>query len=86
MKLKDSIITHKNETGYLLIGSGDETFNGIITLNGTGEFLALCLEEDLSLDEILNRFYDKYDGDKSQIKEEVIQAIEKLKEVNAIEY
>ena len=57
-----------------------------IKLNATGSEIVHLLEnEDLSLDALINHFYEAYpDDDKEMIKESVTAFINKLKEINAI--
>lgn len=88
MKLNNDFLIHDTGNGEMLIPVGEETkrFHGVIKLNATGSEIVHLLEnEDLSLDALLNHFYEAYpDDDKEMIKESVIAFIEKLKEVNAI--
>ena len=88
MKLNSDFLTHDTGNGEMLIPVGEETkkFHGVIKLNATGaEIVHLLENDDLSLDALLNHFYEEYpDEDKNNIKEAVENFINKLKEVNAI--
>ena len=88
MKLNNDFLIHDTGNGEMLIPVGEETkrFHGVVKLNATGSEIVHLLEnEDLSLDALLNHFYEAYpDDDKEMIKESVTAFIEKLKEVNAI--
>lgn len=88
MKLNNDFLIHDTGNGEMLIPVGEETkrFHGVIKLNATGSEIVHLLEnEDLSLDALLNHFYEAYpDDDKEMIKESVTAFIEKLKKVNAI--
>ena len=88
MKLNSDFLIHDTGNGEMLIPVGEETkrFHGVIKLNATGSEIVHLLEnEDLSLEALLNHFYEAYpDDDKEMIKESVTAFIEKLKEVNAI--
>lgn len=88
MKLNNDFLIHDTGNGEMLIPVGEETkrFHGVIKLNATGSEIVHLLEnEDLSLDALINHFYEVYpDDDKEMIKESVTAFIEKLKEVNAI--
>ena len=88
MKLNNDFLIHDTGNGEMLIPVGEETkrFHGVIKLNATGSEIVHLLEnEDLSLEALLNHFYEAYpDDDKEMIKESVTAFIEKLKEVNAI--
>lgn len=88
MKLNENFLIHQTENGEILIPVGDETkrFHGVVKLNNTGSEIVHLLEnKDMSLDEILDHFYNEYpDADKNDIIEGVTSFINKLKEINAI--
>ena len=88
MKLNDNFLIHDTGNGEMLIPVGEETkkFHGVIKLNETGSEIVHLLENgDLSMDALLNHFYESYpDDNKDTIKESVISFINKLREVNAI--
>ena len=88
MKLNNDFLIHDTGNGEMLIPVGEETkkFHGVIKLNATGAEIVHLLEgEDLSLDALLNHFYEEYpDDDKEVIKSTVTEFINKLREVNAI--
>ena len=88
MRLNNDFLIHDTGNGEMLIPVGEETkkFHGVIKLNGTGSVIVHLLnDEDLSLDALLNHFYEEYpEEDQEIIKESVISFINKLKEVNAV--
>ena len=88
MKLNENFLIHQTDSGEILIPVGEETkkFHGVVKLNGTGaEIVHLLEEEDMSLDALLEHFYNEYpDSDKNEIKEGVTSFVNKLKEINAI--
>ena len=87
MKLNDNFLIHQTESGEILIPVGEETkrFHGVVKLNSTGsEIVHLIENNDLSLEEILDHFYNEYPEEKERIKEGVISFINKLKEINAV--
>ena len=88
MKLNNGFLIHNTGNGEMLIPVGEETkkFHGVIKLNATGsEIVHLLEEEDLTIDALLNHFYEEYPNeDKEVIKQSVSDFVNKLKEVNAI--
>ena len=88
MKLNENFLIHDTGNGEMLIPVGEETkkFHGVIKLNETGaEIVHLLENNDLSMEQLLEHFYNEYpDEDKNNIKEAVEAFIGKLKEVNAI--
>ena len=88
MKLNENFLIHQTDNGEILIPVGEETkkFHGVVKLNSTGSDIVHLLENnDLSLEELLERFYNEYpDSDKEEIKEGVTSFVNKLREINAI--
>ena len=87
MKLNSDFLIHDTGNGEMLIPVGEETkkFHGVIKLNSTGSEIVHLLEEnDLSMEELLNHFYEEYDEDREVIKQSVVEFVNKLKEINAI--
>ena len=88
MKLNKDFLIHQTDNGEILIPVGEETkrFHGVVKLNETGSEIVHRLEEDeMSLDSLLEHFYNKYPEDnKEDIKEGITSFINKLKEINAI--
>ena len=87
MKLNSDFLIHDTGNGEMLIPVGEETkrFHGVIKLNGTGSEIVHLLEEnDLSMEELLNHFYEEYEEDQEVIKQSVVEFINKLREINAV--
>ena len=87
MKLNENFLIHQTDNGEILIPVGEETkrFHGVVKLNETGSEIVHLLENnDLSLEDILNNFYNEYPDNKEEVKEGVTSFINKLREINAI--
>ena len=88
MKLNENFLIHQSDNGEILIPVGDETkrFHGVVKLNDTGSEIVHLLEHnDLSLEDVLNHFYQECpNDDKEVIKKGVSEFINKLVEINAI--
>ena len=88
MKLNNDFLIHDTGNGEMLIPVGEETkkFHGVIKLNETGsEIVHLLDNNDLTMEQLLDHFYNEYpDANKEEIKESVTAFINKLREVNAI--
>ena len=87
MKLNSDFLIHDTGNGEMLIpvGEGTKKFHGVIKLNGTGSEIVHLLEEnDLSMEELLNHFYEEYEEDQEVIKQSVVEFINKLREINAV--
>ncbi|MBO4667114.1 MAG: PqqD family protein [Bacilli bacterium] len=88
MKLNSDFLINDTGNGEMLIPVGEETkkFHGVIKLNETGsEIVHLIENNDLSMEQLLEHFYNEYpDENKDSIKEAITAFINKLREVNAI--
>ena len=88
MKLNSDFLIHNTGNGEMLIPVGEETkkFHGVVKLNDTGsEIVHLLEKEDLTMEQLLNRFYEAYpDANKEDINSGVGEFINKLREINAI--
>ena len=88
MKLNSDFLIHDTGSGEMLIPVGEETkkFHGVIKLNSTGsEIVHLIENDDLTMEQILNHFYEEYrDTNAEEIKQPIVEFINKLREVNAI--
>ena len=88
MRLNDNFLIHDTGSGEMLIPVGEETkkFHGVVKLNDTGsEIVHLLEKEDLTMEQLLNRFYEAYpDANKEDINSGVGEFINKLREINAI--
>ena len=88
MRLNSDFLIHDTGNGEMLIPVGEETkkFHGVIKLNATGSEIVHLLEnDDLSLEQLLNHFYEEYpDTNIEEIKQPIVEFINKLREVNAI--
>ncbi|MBQ9265614.1 MAG: PqqD family protein [Bacilli bacterium] len=88
MKLNENFLIHDTGNGEILIAVGEETkkFHGIVKLNSTGaEIVHLIEQNDLSVEEICEHFYEKCpNDDKETIKKGVSDFINQLEKINAI--
>ena len=87
MKLNENFLIHQTENGEILIPVGEESkrFHGVIKLNSTAsEIVHLLDNNDLSLEDVLNHFYNEYPDNVEEIKEGVTSFINKLREINAV--
>ena len=88
MKLNSDFLIHDTGNGEMLIPVGEETkkFHGVVKLNETGSEIVHLLEnDDLTMEQLLNHFYEAYpDTPKQDIEKPVVDFINKLKEINAI--
>ena len=87
MRIKDGIVIRQVEDEYVLVDVGKvkPKFNGMIKLNETSkDIVTLLMENDLTLDELLNKLLDIYDVDKTTLEKEVNDIIIQLNDINLL--
>ena len=85
MKIKNGIVIRQIEDKCILVDTGkvQPKFNGMIKLNETSkDIIDLLTNDDLSIDELINKLLEMYDVDKETLITEVDNIITQLKETN----
>lgn len=88
MKLKYNLIVNEVAGKMVAVAVGEDInkFNGFIKTNVAGSEILEILKNDVSMDEIVAKMAAKYpDTDKSQVKDNVEQFVEGLKEEGVVE-
>ncbi len=77
----------KNLAGeYMLIPKGDEmNLSAVMTLNETGLCIWNLLQEDTTLDAVIDGMAREYDVEREVLKQDVIEYIEQLKASKLLE-
>lgn len=86
MRLKESVIISELDDGYVAIDSeiSDKRFNGMVKLNSSAKIILDILKEDKNEEELLDLYAKKAESDVLEIKENVLDIVEKLKGINYI--
>lgn len=86
MRLKESVIISELDDGYVAIDSeiSDKRFNGMVKLNSSAKIILDILKEDKNEEELLDLYAKKTESDVLEIKENVLDIVEKLKGINYI--
>jgi hypothetical protein len=88
MKIKKDYVIKTIGEDIVVVPVKDEAvrFNGIITLNKTGQFLFQSLQNyDLSQEALLSIVLDKYDVDEKQAKKDIHQFLSKCRKHGLID-
>ena len=85
MKLKDSFVTRQFQDTYVMAGTEDVEFRGIVNGNSTTAFIIECLKVKTTREEIISRMVEKYDAPQDIITEDVDKILEALRGIGAIE-
>lgn len=88
MKIKDGFIIKQVAGSTVAAATGDaaERFNGIITLNETGEWLFKKLMDGTSEENLIKDFLSEYDVTEDVAKADIDEFINKLKKEDILEY
>lgn len=82
-----NFIKRKIGTQYVIVAVGEATkrFNGMISVNSTGSFIWDALENELSMEALLDKVTEAYEVDADTARGDVQDFIDTLKEAGAIE-
>ncbi len=87
MKIKDGYML-RNVAGQNVvvpIGPAAQTFNGMITLNGSGAFLWKAMATDVSREELIEKLLEEYDVDSTLAGMGVDSFLRKIREAKLID-
>ena len=84
MKLKYTYITHDSDGEQILLDTSS-SFAGLIRNNKTAAFIVECLKEENTQEKIVEAMFEKYDAPKEVLAKDVLDVIEKLRKVGALE-
>ena len=84
MKLKDTYITHDSDGEQILLDTSS-SFAGLIRNNKTAAFIVECLKDDTTQEKIVEAMFEKYDAPKEVLAKDVLDVIDKLRKVGALD-
>lgn len=84
MKLKDTYITHDSDGEQILLDTSS-SFAGLIRNNKTAAFIVECLKEETTQEKIVEAMFEKYDAPKEVLAKDVLDVIDKLRKVGALD-
>lgn len=87
MKIKSGFITRKIGDKIVAVAVGEriKSFNGMITINETGEFIWKCLEKETDTDKIVKKIMKHYDIDEALAREATEKFIDELRKNNLLD-
>ena len=84
MKLKYTYITHDSDGEQILLDTSS-SFAGLIRNNKTAAFIVECLKEETTQEKIVEAMFEKYDAPKEVLAKDVLDVIDKLRKVGALD-
>lgn len=85
MKLKDSFVTRHFKGAYVMTGTENADFKGIVTGNNTTAFVIECLKVQTTREDIVEKMIEKYDAPEDVIVEDTDKILDVLRNIGAIE-
>lgn len=86
MQLKNNYVIREIMGETILVPIGDHLleFNGLITLNELGVFILNAVPDAEDEDQIVDKILEEYDVDRDTAKADVIEFLNKLREISII--
>lgn len=78
------IVTVADESMAVPVGEEATTFHGVVTLSDSAAFLLNILEEEKTMEEIIDKFIEEYDIDRKTVEEDIKGILPKLIELKLI--
>lgn len=85
MKLNSSFLSHKIDGQTVIVPVGNTDFHGLVQGNKTLSAIVECLSADTTEQEIVNNLCDRFDGDRADIEADVHEAVNRLRQIGAID-
>ncbi len=87
MKLKKGLMIHATPDGTVAVATGEvaRSFNGMLRLTPTAEFIVRCLQDETTAEEVANALVAKYEIDYDTAKRDVDALIAQLSSVGLME-
>lgn len=85
MKLKQCFIISNTGDETVIVSTGENDFSGVIRLNETAGFIANCLQNDITKEEMIAKILKEYEITQDKAKSAVEKVLSALNQVGAIE-
>ncbi len=86
MRLKKGLKIEEIDGRYIAIGGENSDFNGMISMNKTGKFIAELLYSEISKEEIVEKICDEYEVEKIRAGEDLERFLKILSDADLIDY
>ena len=86
MKVKNGFILRKVGKQFVVAATGEasKNFNGMIRLNDEAAFAFGQLQGGITQEELVAALVEKYGGNEAEVREDVANFLDKLKEADAL--
>ena len=85
MKLKDSYVIQEVGEKLIMVGTGQDDFQGMVRLNSSAGTIVKMLQEETDAEQIISKMTEIYNVDYETLKADVERTITTLRNINALE-
>lgn len=87
MKLKFEFVARNvaDKTVAIAVGSNENGFDGMLTLNDSGAFIFERLKEETDMETLIREFLNEYDATREQAEATITRFLEKLRAAGLVE-
>lgn len=87
MKIKEGFMLRNVADNYVVVpvGKASLEFKGLINLNHVGAFIWKCLENDVTIEDVVDKVINEYNIDKERALHDVKGFINKLNEAKLLD-
>lgn len=87
MRLKKGFVMHNIGDEYMAVATGDllQDFYGYVRNNETAADIFRLLQEEISLEKVVDAMYQKYDVDREILVHDVSEIVEKFRKAGFLE-
>lgn len=87
MRLKEGFVMHNIGGEYMAVSTGEllQDFYGYVRNNETAAEIFKLLQEETTIEKIVDTMYEKYDVEKEILTQDVLEIVGKFREAGFIE-
>lgn len=85
MRIKSEFIPQEIDGTLFLVPLGGQSFNGILKSNKSAAFILEHLKNNTDIDTLVDSVVSQYDVDRSVVHDDIINIIDVLRSVDALE-
>ena len=87
MRIDKRFILRRVAGEYLVVPTGEKAgnCNGLILLNASGAFLWSCLQEECTIEDLVERMKEEYETSGTELQKDLKQFLETMQEIGCLE-
>lgn len=85
MRVKKGLLLNKVGDDYVVVATNTDIFKGMLKLNESGAMIFNNMQEDVTLDQLVDIVLAEYEAEREQVEKDVVAFVESFKKVGLIE-